>query len=205
MGELDAPPGHIRLADPDDATAILTIYEPFVRTTAVTFEYAVPSIADIAERIRTVSVRWPWLVLERGGTVAAYAYASNWRARAAYQWAVETTVYVHPDARRQGIGRALYRSLLACLRLQGHRMALGAITLPNPASVALHESLGFRCTAMHRACGHKLGAWHDVGMWERELAPRDDAAPRDPIPVRDLQHTQEWSTAMASGLEETTP
>jgi L-amino acid N-acyltransferase YncA len=190
----------IRMAGPDDAAAILVIYGPFVRSTAVTFEYTVPSVAEMAERIRTVTLRWPWLVLDRDDAVAAYAYASTWRSRAAYQWAVETTVYVHPDARRQGVGRAIYRSLLACLRLQGHRMALGAITLPNSASVALHEALGFRCTGVHRACGHKLGAWHDVGMWELELAPRADADPSDPVAANSLQHTPEWATAMASGL-----
>ena len=92
----------IRMAGPDDATAILAIYEPFVRTTAVTFEYTVPPVAEMAERIRTVTTRWPWLVLDREDEVVAYAYASTWRSRAAYQWAVETTVYVHPAARRQG-------------------------------------------------------------------------------------------------------
>jgi phosphinothricin acetyltransferase len=195
----------IRMAGPDDATAILAIYEPFVRTTAVTFEYTVPPVAEMAERIRTVTARWPWLVLDREDEVLAYAYASTWRSRAAYQWAVETTVYVHPAARRQGAARAIYRSLLACLRLQGHRMALGAITLPNPASVALHEALGFRCTAVHRACGHKLGAWHDVGMWEIELASRNDVDPSDPVAASALQGSPEWSAAMASGLAEKTP
>lgn len=191
---------HIRMGRPDDAPAILAIYEPFVRMTAVTFEYAVPAVAEMAERVRTVTARWPWLVLERGDRVAGYAYASTWRARAAYQWAVETTVYVHPDARWRGVGRALYRSLLACLRLQGHRMALGAITLPNAASVALHEALGFGCTGVHRACGYKLGAWHDVGMWELELAPRDDVDPPDPSSPGRLEGTPEWAAALASGL-----
>jgi phosphinothricin acetyltransferase len=204
VGPADDRRARIRMADAGDAAAILAIYEPFVRTTAVTFEYAVPPVEEIAERIRTVTARTPWLVLDRGGRVAGYAYASTWRARAAYQWAVETTVYVHADARRQGVGRALYRSLLACLCLQGHRTALGAITLPNAASVALHEALGFRCAGIHRACGHKLGTWHDVAMWELELAPRTDAAPTAPVPTTELRQTPEWAAALATGLRTNT-
>lgn len=188
------------MALPEDAASLLAIYAPFVETTAVTFEYAVPAVDELGARVRTVTAQWPWLVLERQGRVAGYAYASAWRTRAAYQWAVETTVYVHADERRRGIGRALYRSLLACLRVQGHRLALGAITLPNPASVALHEALGFRCVAVHRGCGHKLGAWHDVGFWEIELAARDDAAPVAPRPPATLAGDAAWRAALASGL-----
>jgi len=194
------PDARIRMADPADAAAMLEIYAPFVRTSAVTFEYAVPPVAEFAERVRTVTARWPWLVLERAGGVAGYAYASAWRARVAYQWAVETTVYVRAGERRRGAGRALYRSLFACLRLQGHRLALGAITLPNPESVALHEALGFRCVGVHRACGHKLGAWHDVGMWELELTARDDVDPPAPVPASALAGRDDWAAAMASGL-----
>jgi L-amino acid N-acyltransferase YncA len=185
------------MAIADDAPAVLEIYAPFVRTTAVTFEYEVPSVADMAERIRAVTVRWPWLVCDRDGAVAGYAYASTWRSRAAYQWAVETTVYVHEHARREGIGRALYRALLACVRLQGHRLALGVITLPNDASVALHETFGFRRTAVHRACGHKLAAWHDVGVWELELAPRADAAPPAPLDVAAASARDGWAAALS--------
>ena len=188
-------PARIRIATPDDSAGVLDIYAPFVRTTAVTFEYEVPSVVEMAERIRAVTVRWPWLVLDRDGFVAGYAYASTWRARAAYQWAVETAVYVHEDARRQGIGRALYRALLACLRLQGHRLALGGITLPNEASVLLHEAFGFRQVGVHRACGHKLGAWHDVGMWELELAPRPAATPPAPLDVAAASALPGWAAA----------
>lgn len=185
------------MAEPADAMAMLTIYAPFVRDTAVTFEYDVPSLEEFAERVRTVSERWPWLVIERGGAVAGYAYASSWRARAAYQWAVETTVYVHEGHRACGVGRAVYTALLACLRLQGHRMALGGITLPNAASVGLHERLGFRRTGLHRACGRKLGAWHDVGFWELELAPRDGAEPPAPLVPRALAQSPAWIAALA--------
>jgi L-amino acid N-acyltransferase YncA len=189
----------IRTAVERDAPEVAAIYAPVVRGSATTFEYEPPSAAEVAARIRTLSAQWPWLVLERDAAVAGYAYASAWRARAAYQWVVETTVYVRPDVHRQGVGRALYRSLLACLRLLGHRLAIGAITLPNAPSVALHESLGFRLAVVHRACGHKLGAWHDVGVWELELAPRTDAVPAPPLRPGAVAHPA-WARALATGL-----
>lgn len=189
----------VRLVRPADLAAVRAIYAPLVETSAITFETEVPSLAELGERARAVTARFPWLVLEQGGVVTGYAYASTWRTRAAYRWSVETTVYVRPDARGRGVGRALYRSLLACLRVQGYRLALGGITLPNPASVALHEALGFRRTGLHRACGFKLGAWHDVGFWECELAPRDDVDPAEPRRPDQLAGDPAWTAAMASG------
>lgn len=192
--------GSVRVAAPPDAAAMLAIYAPIVRTSAITFEDEPPSIAEFAERVRTVTARWPWLVHEQDGAVTGYAYATTWRTRAAYQWTVETTVYVHPDAYRRGIARALYRSLAACLRLQGARLAIGAITLPNPGSVALHETCGFRLVGVHRACGHKLGRWHDVGFWELGLAERRDAAPAEPRPPSALVGSAAWDVALRAGL-----
>ena len=189
----------IRLATPADAAALLAIYAPVVRETAITFELEPPSLEEMAERVRTTQVVWPWLVLERAGAVAGYAYASSWRARPAYRWAAESTVYVQAGARRHGVGRSVYRSLLACLRLQGYRLAIGGITLPNPASVGLHEALGFQPVGVHRACGYKQGAWHDVGFWQLELGSRD----REPAPPRSLsalERSPGWAAAMASGL-----
>ena len=184
------------MATPDDAAAVRAIYAPFVETTAVTFESEVPAVAEMAERIRATVPRFPWLVAERGGSVVGYAYASTWRSRAAYRWAVETTAYLRDDARGQGLGRALYRPLLACLRLQGLRLALAGITLPNAASVGLHEAFGFRAVSVYRACGHKLGAWHDVGMWELELAPRTDASPPEPLDVAAASTLPAWAAAL---------
>ena len=195
-----AAPVRVRMATPDDAAAVRAIYAPFVETTAVTFEAEVPPVAEMAERIRTTIPRFPWLVAERD-TVVGYAYASTWRSRAAYRWAVETTVYLRDDARGQGIGRAIYEPLLACIRLQGLRLAIAGITLPNPESVGLHEAFGFRPVAVYRACGHKLGAWHDVGFWEVELAARADAKPPPPVPASTLAGRAEWIAAVAAGLE----
>jgi phosphinothricin acetyltransferase len=191
----------IRPATADDAAALLAIYAPVVRETAITFELEPPSVGEIAERVRTIRGRWPWLVLEEAGVVAGYAYASTWRARAAYQWAVESTVYVRANARHRGVGRAVYRALLACLRLQGVRLAIGGITLPNPASVRLHEALGFQCVGVHPACGYKHAAWHDVGFWQLELGARDldPAAPRAAV---EIEGSPAWAAAMASGLDD---
>jgi L-amino acid N-acyltransferase YncA len=182
------------MATPDDAAAVRAIYAPFVETTAVTFEAEVPPVAEMAERIRTTIPRFPWLVAERDAVVG-YAYASTWRSRAAYRWAIETTVYLRDDARGQGVGRALYGPLLACLRLQGYRLAIAGITLPNPESVGLHEVFGFHPVAVYRACGHKLGSWHDVGMWELELAPRTDASPSEPLDVATARVLPGWAAA----------
>jgi L-amino acid N-acyltransferase YncA len=191
---------HIRMAVPDDAAAMLAIYTKVVRESAITFEYEPPSIAEFAARVRAVTARHPWLVHLSDGALDGYGYATTWRARTAYQWTVETTVYVREDAHRRGIGRALYRSLLACLRLQGYRLAIGAITLPNVASVGLHEACGFRLVGVHRACGHKLGRWHDVGFYEREIGSRDDVAPSPPDLPGALAGTSAWAAALASGL-----
>ena len=188
----------IRMATPDDAAAVRAIYAPFVETTAVTFESEVPPVEEMAARIRTTLPRYPWLAAERDGAVVGYAYATTWRSRAAYRWAVETTVYLREDARGQGVGRAIYRALLACIRLQGFRLALAGITLPNPASVGLHEAFGFRPVSVYRACGHKLDAWHDVGMWELELAPRTDAHPPEPLDVATTSARPEWAAAFSS-------
>jgi phosphinothricin acetyltransferase len=195
-----APSARIRPALESDAPAVLAIYAPIVRTSAITFEYEPPAVAEVAERIRTITARWPWLVYVGDDDVRGYAYASSWRARAAYQWAVETTVYVHADAQRRGIGRALYGSLIACLRLLGYRLAIGGITLPNPGSVGLHEALGFRPAGVHRGCGWKLGAWHDVGFWELELAPRTGPEPRVPSTPAAVATSPAWAAALASGL-----
>lgn len=186
------------MASPDDAAAMLAIYAPIVRSSATTFEYEPPSVAEFGERVRAVTARWPWLAAEHDGRVLGYAYGTTWRARAAYQWDVETTVYVHADAHRQGVGRRVYGALLACLRLQGHRLALGCITVPNAASVGLHEALGFRLAGMHRRSGWKLGRWHDVGFWELELAPRADVEPAPPTPPALLAGSAAWQAALAA-------
>ncbi len=178
MGSRFSPPGSrdsgtrtsgsgIRLADPaQDATACAAIYAPFVSGSAVSFEEAAPSEEEIRERMRAARC---WLVAERDGAVAGFAYATPYRARPAYRWAVETSVYVSATAHGRGIGRTLYEALLAELESRGFRAACAAIALPNPPSVALHEAVGFAPVGIFRDIGFKAGAWRDVGWWQRPL------------------------------------
>jgi L-amino acid N-acyltransferase YncA len=170
----------IRLATERDAAAVAAIYAPFCDSTAVSFESVAPSPEEMANRIRTTTTQWPWLVLEIDGVVAGYAYASRHRDRAAYAWAVDTAVYVGDGYRGQGAGRALYTALVEFLRAQGYFKACAGITLPNPASVGLHESVGFKPIGVYRGIGYKLGAWHDVAWYELALQPEraDPALPR---------------------------
>lgn len=120
-------------------------------------------------RIDDISARYPWLVAEADGGVAGYAYASPHRTRAAYRWVADVTVYVERGHQRHGLGRALYGALLELLGRQGVQVACAGITLPNEASVRLHEALGFEPVGVYRRIGWKAGAWHDVGWWQREL------------------------------------
>ncbi len=169
----------IRIATREDAAAVLAIYAPFVRETGVSFEYEPPSVDQMRARIVDSLVERPWLVCERGDQVLGYAYATHHRSRIAYQWTVETSVYVSPSHHRCGVGRGLYHALLPILKLLGYWNALAGITLPNAASVGLHESLGFKPIGVYPAVGYKFGVWHDVGWWSLRL--RDDAEPPRPL------------------------
>ncbi len=178
----EVPLNRIRLATSADVAAILAIYAPIVRETAISFEVEVPTAAEMQQRIEVTMRTLPWLVAEAGGEVRGYAYASKHRERAAYQWSVDVSVYVAPEARRIGIARALYEPLLGILEDLGYSSAFAGIALPNEASVRFHESMGFRPIGVYRKVGYKQGAWHDVGWWQREL--RDyGLAPEPPLPM----------------------
>jgi phosphinothricin acetyltransferase len=189
----------IRLATPDDAQGVQAIYAPIVRDTAISFELEAPTIEEVRQRIVKTLEHLPWLVCERRGDILGYAYASQHRTRPAYQWSVDVSVYVHPNARRAGVGRALYRSLFALLALQGLYQAYAGITLPNPASVGLHESLGFQPIGVYRAVGYTLGAWHDVGWWQLSLRERA-GAPIPPIALGLACTSPGWNAALAAGV-----
>lgn len=189
----------IRLATESDAEPIQAIYAPNVLYTAISFELEPPTVDDMRQRIRNTVARWPWLVYEHQGEVLGYAYASEHRSRAAYQWSVDVSVYVHAQARRMGVGHALYGSLLPLLTLQGFYNAYAGITLPNPGSVSLHEACGFRPIGVYQGVGYKLGSWHDVGWWALSLQTQR----RPPAPwheVRTLQTSPAWQAALAAGL-----
>lgn len=160
----------LRPATIDDATAIAAIYAPYVLETAITFEEVPPTPAEIADRIaRILATPLPYLVAAPGGRVVAYAYASPWHVRAAYRHSVETSIYVDRDHVGNGHGRSLYSALLDQLKAQGLHTAIGGIALPNAASVALHEALGFVKAAHYAQVGFKQGRWLDVGYWQRLL------------------------------------
>ena len=169
----------IREARPEDAAAIQAIYARIVTGTAISFEEVPPTIEEMRERIVTTQQTYPYLVAERDGRLVGYAYASQHRARAAYRWAVEVTVYIADGERRSGVGRRLYSELLPALAKQGFNAAYAGIALPNAGSVGLHERLGFQHVGTFPQVGFKLGQWHDVGYWRLELSSPSNS-PRDP-------------------------
>jgi L-amino acid N-acyltransferase YncA len=176
----------IRLVRHDDSEAIRRIYAPVVETTAISFELEAPSSDEMRRRIDETAPGFPWIVVETGGEVVGYAYAHAFSTRGAYRWSVETSIYIDAAAQRRRHGRALYTALLRVLRLLGYREVLAGIALPNAASVALHESLGFAQVASYRHVGWKLGRWHDVGWWQRSIAEPGTAEPALPLAMGDL-------------------
>ena len=180
----------VRRATADDAAAIASIYAPYVMASIVSFETEAPGEAEMRARIASGGDLYPWLVAcEADGAVLAYAYACAFRARPAYRFTVETTVYVADGAHRRGIGTLLYRALLPLLEAQGFAQAIAAVTLPNEASVRLHEGLGFRQAGVYEKVGFKFGEWRSVGLWQRQLAALSTDPP-EPKPFRSLWDDQ---------------
>lgn len=181
----------VRIATAEDAEAILNIYAPYIRNTAITFDEHVPDVTVLREQITERLKSFPWLVAvddaTGGGTVVGYAFASAHRSRDSYRWSVDTSIYIDESRRRRGIGRQLYRHLLPIIGQQGYRMVHAGITLPNQASVNLHESLGFQLAGTFPHVGYKLGKWHDVGWWFLDLTPATGDAPMsEPTPFASL-------------------
>jgi phosphinothricin acetyltransferase len=176
----------IRLVTKQDAEKILKIYKPIVENSAISFELTPPTLVDMQQRINDLSSHFPWLVGEAEQMLLGYAYASPHRSRAAYQWSVDVSAYVHPQGRRSGIGRVLYETLFKILALQGFYNAYAGIALPNPASVGFHEALGFQKVGVYQQVGYKLGEWHDVGWWELTLQARIT----NPAPPSDMATVQ---------------
>ena len=175
----------IRVASPGDAAGVHRIYAPIVRDTVISFELEVPTVEEIAARIAKTLPEFPWLVDERDGHLAGYAYASRHRERRAYQWSVDVSCYVDEAWRGRGVGRGLYRALLHLLRLQGFQSAFAGIALPNAGSVALHGAVGFVPIGVYRDVGFKLGEWRDTGWWQCRLG-EPVADPRAPRPFSAL-------------------
>jgi L-amino acid N-acyltransferase YncA len=185
----------IRPADENDAAAVASIYAPIVRETAISFEAEPPSTETMAARIESTLPAYPWLVATSGHQVLGYVYAGEHSARAAYRWSVNVTAYVAATARGQGVGRRLYDVLMAILKAQGFRSAFAGITLPNEASVGLHEAIGFERLGVYAQVGFKLGAWRDVGWWRLGLASGDQA-PAEPMAFARFRETAAFRTLL---------
>ena len=165
-----------------DGAACAAIYAPSVTGSAVSFEEVAPDAQELSRRIARTAARYSWLVAEVDGAVAGYAYGSEHRERAAYRWAADVAVYVEESYRGRGVGKRLYTTLFELLSRQGLRMLCAGVTLPNQASVALHESCGFEPAGVYRRIGFKAGQWHDVGWWQLELPGADPPQePGDPV------------------------
>jgi L-amino acid N-acyltransferase YncA len=177
----------IRSVEPADVHALQAIYAPSVSDNATSFETVVPDLVEIRRRIDARRERYPWLVCEADRAVVGYAYASAHQARQAYQWSVDVSVYVDRGCHRRGVGRALYLALFDLLRRQRFVNAYAGITLPNAASVGLHESLGFEPVGVYKRVGFKFDRWHDVAWLHLRLG-ENPAPPADPLLAEDLWH-----------------
>lgn len=164
--------GHIRPVCEADAATLCAIYNPYVRDTVISFEYEPVSEAQMAQRIREYTALYPWLVSEVDGQAVAYAYASRWRTRAAYDQTLESTIYVDRAYTGRGLAKPLYLALLHELRAREIHAVVGCIALPNDASVAIHEKCGFVKVAHFPQVGRKFGRWVDVGFWQAALSDR---------------------------------
>ncbi len=170
----------VRDATPADAAACAAIYTPYVIDTAITFETQPPDADEMARRIATSLADHAWLVIEEDdGRVVGFAYATAHRARPAYRWSCDVSIYLEPGRRRTGAGRALYTELFERLQARGYVTAVAGVTLPNEASCGLHRAMGFEPIGIYRHIGHKLGAWHDVQWLQRPLADAVDS-PAEP-------------------------
>jgi L-amino acid N-acyltransferase YncA len=175
----------IRFATPSDAAAIREIYKPSVTDNAVSFEEAMPSVDEMRARIEKISAQYPYLVATENKKILGYAYANPFRERASYRWCVEVTVYLHEDAKRKGVGTALYTHLHTLLKKQGYLNGLAGITLPNDASIRLHEKFGYTLLGVYQNAGFKLGQWHDVARYALAINTVAELSlpPAEPQPI----------------------
>jgi phosphinothricin acetyltransferase len=184
----------IRAARPADAAAIAAIYAPYVIGSVVSFETEAPGADEIGRRMAVDAGTYPWLVAcDAEDAPLGYAYATAFRTRPAYRFSVETTVYIADGAQRRGIGSRLYRTLLPVLEAQGFAQAIAAITLPNHASVTLHERLGFRQVGVYEKVGFKFREWRSVGLWQRALCPLS-TRPEEPKPFSSVWENSSFRT-----------
>lgn len=175
----------IRMAVLEDAEEILSIYTPYVTESAISFEYCPPGLEEFRDRMLDIMKRFPYLVAERDGQIVGYCYASEFKNRDAYDWSVETTIYLRREYKGGGIGRKLYEKLEEILAAQ-HILNLNAcIAYPHPESIAFHEKLGYKTVAHFHKCGYKSGVWYDM-VWMEKMLGSHEAEPLPVIPAGSL-------------------
>ena len=190
---------NIRLADPSrDARQVAAIYYPYVINTHITFEYVPPNGSVIASRMKSQQEKFPWLVCEHERELMGFAYGSSFRSQQAYDWSVETTIYVREAAHNLGIGSALYETLIKCLRLQGYMSAVGVIALPNEPSVSLHNKFGYKEIGILPDAGYKPGSWYDVAIWRLELNEASPT-PEKIVSIDDITNTLDFAKILETG------
>jgi len=159
----------LRLARLEDAQEILDIYTPYINESNITFEYAVPSLEEFENRMKAIMKKYPYIVAIYEDKIVGYAYAHVHMERAAYQWNVETSIYVNKDLKHQGIGSLLYRKLIEILKVQNIQNVYGCVTLPNKNSEKMHYAFGFQLVGKFHNSGYKFNKWHDVGWFELHI------------------------------------
>lgn len=185
----------IRCANESDAIQILGIYAPYIKGTAITFEYEIPSLEEFKNRIKEISADYPYLVYLSGNKILGYTYAHRHMERKAYQWNAELSVYVAPSHLHQGIGKALYGTLIELVKLQHIKNVYGGVTIPNEASEHLHASFGFEKVGAYRNTGYKCGKWHDV-VWYGKKTGEYDSEPKPFIPIVEIEEQTIEKTIM---------
>lgn len=187
---------NIRLVNVNDAAAILEVYKPYVLQTANTFEYDVPTVEEIQNRIKKISAQYPYLVCEYDGVIIGYAYGSTHRERTAYQWSPEVTVYVSEEFHRKGVARTLYSALFPMLRMQGYHSMYAGVLSTNIKSVEFHRAMGFEDIGLFKNIGYKLGEWH-TNLWMQGFLQEHKIAPPVPISIDAIKETEAFKNIMA--------
>lgn len=176
----------IRIARESDTDELLAIYAPYVKETAITFEYTVPTLEEFRERMTKTLMKYPYLVAVQETEILGYAYASEFKNRAAYDWAVETTIYVKQDSRKSGVGKKLYQALEEVLKQQHICNLYACIAYPNPGSIGFHERLGYQTIGHFSKCGYKFETWYDM-IWMEKMIAEHDLHPEPFKPITELR------------------
>lgn len=185
----------LRLANENDYSSILKIYEPYITDTTITFEYKVPSISDFSKRLYNIQKTFPLIVCEIDNIVAGYAYISRFREREAYDWSTESSIYINPFYQGKNIGKALYFALIELAKLQGYCNIYGVVTMPNLKSEKLHDSFGFTTIGVTHNVGLKFGKWLDAKWYELNINEYSNQ-PEKPKLINEIADTNEFNLIM---------